>query len=802
MERPLLIPLTGLMAGLFIAGLTSFSLPAAAVYAAGAVTLTAFLHPRLPFLAALWIFMLCWGNHMLRPLIAPSLPPDHIARAVSAEPVIVEGVIDARPEPTDTGGRFFLRTEKLVTVQGERPVSGRLIVSVREGTVPFLTGDRVRFETRLREPRNFGIPGEFDYRRYLAFRRVFVTAGVPSADRVILMRAGVDYRLQRFVDGTAARLCLFIGTHLPPVEGGVLRALLLGERGMVGHDLEDAYSRAGVNHILSISGFHVGVIALVCFQLLLFAGSRSEALMLRFNLRRFILLLTLPPLVGYFFLTGAAPATFRSVVMIAAFVAALLVEREQDPLNSLMLAAFIILVVSPAALFDISFQLSFLAIWGIIVLTPLFMTPFRRLQGRLVHKLLLFLSVSLAATLATLLPVAYHFHRVSLTGLLSNFIVVPLLGYGAVLLGFAALPFIPLAPPVAVVLLRVAALLVSVADAAILRLAKIPLLPPLPATRLHILLTLLFLAVVSFIRPGRLRIAAAAVTALLCVATLLMHGDPDRGKLVVTFFSVGQGESSLVSFPDGRQMLIDGGGSLREGGSDPGERLVAPALRTLGVTRLDWLVLTHPHPDHMGGLRYIAREFPIGEFWHGPVESFGDEYRALRDTLLQRGVTVRTVAAGVGSFNAGGVRIVPLAPAAGGAPPAGEPGGEELNDTSLVLKLDAGRFSVLFTGDAGFPEEEALLRKPDLLRCSILKVGHHGSRYASSDRFLSAVFPEVGVVSAGYGNSFGLPSPVTLSRLKRHGVKLYRTDLDGTVQAVCDIRTGQYLMRTLPGSFN
>jgi competence protein ComEC len=221
----------------------------------------------------------------------------------------------------------------------------------------------------------------------------------------------------------------------------------------------------------------------------------------------------------------------------------------------------------------------------------------------------------------------------------------------------------------------------------------------------------------------------------------------------------------------------------------------------MGVTRLDWLVLTHPHPDHLRGLLSIAREFPIGEFWHGPVEEFNDDYRALREILRRHGVPVRTVAAGTGSFDAGGVRVVPLAPPRS---PLHAPfvSGEDLNDTSLVLHLSAGRFSVLFTGDAGFPGEEILLRSPALLRSTLLKVGHHGSRYATSDRFLSAVSPEVGVVSAGYGNSFGLPSPDLLARLARHGVKLYRTDLDGTVQAVCDIRNGQYLMRTLPGSFN
>jgi competence protein ComEC len=248
-------------------------------------------------------------------------------------------------------------------------------------------------------------------------------------------------------------------------------------------------------------------------------------------------------------------------------------------------------------------------------------------------------------------------------------------------------------------------------------------------------------------------------------------------------------------------MLIDGGGSLRDGGSDPGERLLAPALRSLGVDRLDWVVLTHPHPDHLRGLLHIASTFPVGEFWHGPDSDVGGDYRDLASIMMGHGVPVRSIDSTTADYGVGDVRIEALAPSPGNGVVSGSDQAGDRNETSLVLCLKIHAFSVLFTGDAGFATEETLLHRPERLHCSIMKVGHHGSRYASSDRFICATAPKYAVISAGFGNSFGLPAAETLERFNRHGVRIFRTDRDGTVQAIYDPATGLFRMRTLSGSF-
>jgi competence protein ComEC len=793
----LLIPLLAIIAGLSTACLSGFFFPSLILPPLLAATLACvFLKNRIPFLLTLFLCLFVWGDLSLEPLLSPRFPADSIVRYAGHEAYLVEGIVDGRPEWLETGGRLSVRVTRLYRAGRSGPACGRLLLYVGEGRGELLSGDLVRFESRIRRPRNFGIPGEFDYERYLALRETYATAFVPSASHVILVRSGVLYPLQNFMDGLAAQMGNRIGRLVPGGDGAVLRALILGEGGPVPRSIKDLYTRTGVNHILSISGFHVGVIAFFIFHLLLRAARCSQFLLLHANIRRSVLLLTVPVLIFYLFLTGSAPATIRSVIMITAFIAALLLERETDPVNSLMLAALCILGSSPAALFDISFQLSFMAIWGIIALTPILMGPFGSMEQGIPRKLLLFFMVSVAATATTLVPVSLHFHRTTLTGLIANFFVIPLMGYGAVVLGFSALPFMDGFPPVAEMLLTAAGFLVHLSGDILVFLDRLPLLPAWRTSALDFLLALLALAAVTFLPGKRSRIACCCSLAVLFVTARILSVDAGSGKLRIDFFSVGQGESTLVTFPDGRRMLVDGGGSSRDGGADPGERLLAPALWSMGVDRLDYMVLTHPHPDHLKGLLFPARVFEIGEFWETGISDGSEEYRTLREILDEKGVPVRRVNASTGPIAIGVVRIEPLAPLAPGRLQVSG-GDEDLNEESLVFRLSIGGFALLFTGDIGWESEERLSRTPASLRCSVLKVPHHGSRHSSSDPFIAAAAPACSLIGAGFDNRFGLPAQETLSSLRRRGGAVFRTDLDGTVTVIYG--NGKWTVSTFRG---
>jgi len=775
-QRPLLIPLCSFAGGIASAGafglsLPDYLLPLAILFA----VVAAFIHPAPPFVVALNLVFLVAGNLAPQAALRGNPAEKALLELHAGEMLLVEGRVVRRPETRENGSRIQVRPNHVFSGNEKLSLSGDIMLRVEEGRADLSSGDLVRFSGRLRAPRNYGTPGEFDAERYFALKGIVATSFARSMESVILVRRGGD-SLQRRFDSMAARIGAFIMERVPAGEGGILKALLVGDSSDIAKELRDAYSRTGVNHILSISGFHVGIIAIALFQAWFVISRIFPALLLYVNLRRVAPLMSLPLIFSYMYISGAEPATARSVLMLVFLVAGLMLEREFDHLNSLVLAAFALLLIDPGNLFDISFQLSFLALWGLIILTPLLVPLFRVAEGGMPYRLVRFFAASVAAVFVTLLPVAYYFHQATLTGLVSNFFIVPLLGYGAVVLGFASLPLIWLFPLGAGWLLAAAALLVKLSNRIIARLDELPLLPDPGVTGVDIALLIAGLLLMTLLaeRSARLRVLAAVPLILVFIHQL--PSPAAGGGVRLDFFSVGQGESTLLTFADGRRMLIDGGGALHDSGWDPGKSLLLPGLRRLGVERIDYLVLSHPHPDHLQGLAAVAENLPVGEFWETGVGS-GDAYLGLRRVLESHGVKIRRLDSGRPPLMIPGGKVTVLFPDRGAL--AGSPA--DLNETSLVMRIDAGSFSALFTGDIGIETESALLREPAKLRADILKVPHHGSRHSVLPEFFRAVSPQVALIGAGYRNSFGLPSPAMLDALSATGAVICRTDLDGTV---------------------
>jgi len=255
-----------------------------------------------------------------------------------------------------------------------------------------------------------------------------------------------------------------------------------------------------------------------------------------------------------------------------------------------------------------------------------------------------------------------------------------------------------------------------------------------------------------------------------------MDGAP-RGRLRVTFLDVGQGDAAIVDLPDGRAMVIDGGGQVGAS-SDIGARVLAPALRARRRHAVAVAALSHPHPDHFLGLPGGLARVRVGEVWdtgQGAREGLGGAYAA----FLARAPIVLP-ATTCGARTLGGARVEVLAPCPG---PRDDRGA---NDNSLVIRIGLGSRSILFTGDAERDAERELLAAPERLAADVLKVGHHGSRTSSSPDLLAAVRPSVAVVSTGARNRFGHPHPATLAALAARGVRVLRTDVVGSVVVETD----------------
>jgi competence protein ComEC len=787
-RHPLLIPFWAMAAGLCLADNSTFTVPfsvLAAVFCC--LLLSCLIKNSAPFLLCSAIFFFVLGLYSLGPYLNPALPACDIRNFASRSPVMIEGIVKSRPVDTNLGSSFVLHVERLVREGRTVPACGRLMVYVAKADVALARGDRIRCAARISVPHRLGIPGEFDYVRYLAYQGISATGRVATLDRIVLVRGAAEDSLLRRFDLIARRLGDFIRVAVPDQElSSVLTAIQVGDRKRIPDRLDDAYTDAGVNHLLSINGFHMAIIAWFIVAATLFLTTRSEFLALRLDLRRTALLISVPAMLAYLFLSGSAPSTVRSVIMLATFVLALHAERETDPLNALLLTAFLLIAINPPSLFDLSFLLSFTAMWGIVIAAPLVQWCGGKLTRSWQRNLLQFAAVSCATSFATIVPILFYFNQTSLNGIIANFLIVPILGYGALVSGFIALPFVYLFPPAAKMLLWCAAQLTALSNWLVILFARLPILSFHGITRLDMACFVCFMLLATFLRRSRSTLALCALLPLAAVVTHVSRPATVDGRLHITMLSVGQGESMLIRFPKGETMLVDSGGYLHDNGRDFGRLTLAPALGKLGVHKIDRLVLTHSHPDHIGGMQFIVRTIPVSEFWETVQGGTGEQYKQLLAALAERHIPRRPLADGDEFTFTGGVKLTVLSPPRNVAKLRLSADEVDENEESLVFRLCFGSFSMLFTADTGFPTEERMVADKAALASTVLKAGHHGSRHSTSELLLGRVSPSLALISAGRGNSFGLPARETIERLKRRGIKTWRTDQDGTIELTSD----------------
>jgi competence protein ComEC len=819
--RPVVPALLGLIVGIVVgercpqsAAWAWGALVAAAVFGAFSVAL------RHPSRAALPFIFAALGYLLIQPWVTSELPLHHVSRFSGPVKWQVTGVIDATPTVGAHRQKFVLQAETLADSGLPVAVIGKIQVTVVGAAAALAAGDRLRLQSRLSPFRNFNNPGGFDYRRYMAFAGVRVRAFCSEKELVVLARSplsGFKDRVNRSRDAVAA---VIDGQGDPPAQA-VLQALVIGRREGITPELRDAFNRAGVGHLLAISGLHIGIVATVFFRSFGWLLARIEVLLWNAWTRKGAALLSLVAVAGYGLLAGMSPSTQRAVIMVAVFLSAFIVEREPDLFNTLALAALMILIVHPPALFAVSFQLSFAAVFWILfglrrICTASCTPPSARTDTRwraAVRRVAIFFWVSLLAFLGSLPLVMVYFNQVSLVGLAANFIFVPLIGFGVVPLGVVGAGLLAFSPFLAEQVFRVALALLGWGLTGVEAIARWPwaaVKTVTPSTLEVICFYAVLWGGLQWLRPspeaspemsapavagGRRRNFAALL--VLTVALLTAAGDIGywfyqrfwRSDLRVTVLDVQQGSCALVEFPGGQCMLIDGGGFPDSTRFDIGERVVAPFLWRRKIRTLDTLVLSHPDSDHLNGLLYIARHFNIKQVWSNQEAGENSGYRVFREILAQRAIPhpdFRTLSR---NCRIGGVAVEVLYPPTDFSEKKAYDRWRNTNNNSLVLRLQLGAHAFLFPGDIMAAGEAELVRSVRPAAGAVTLVApHHGSRSSSTPAFLDWSQPNTIVISSRGGARGQQPHPSVLARYRALNAAVYTTFTHGAVAFETDGR--------------
>lgn len=611
-------------------------------------------------------------------------------------------------------------------------------------------------------------PNAFDYKDYLQRNDIYWIFDVDklSLETCYQQSDGILTSLKAIRHNEIAR----IKDTLPVETSALAAALIFGDSNLFNPETERSYQKIGIVHLLAISGLHVGLLTGMIYFLCIRMGVTKE--------KTEILLMAYLPV--YAVITGLAPPVVRAAAMLVMLIGSRRISLRITPLDAVSAAFMLMALIQPSIIFDTGFQLSFAVSFSLVISAPVILKSFTSFVKQTA-------AASFIAQLSSLPVILATFYEVSAISIFANLLFVPLFSFvllPLLLITYVILLILGVLPSFFMYLLEN---LVHHVNLFAMKLSELPIstiiigkLEPFLLIVQVILIPLFFFKWEGFIfkklKPPLWLFALPLLP--LFIQILLPYLNP-YGQ--ITFLDVGQGDSIFIRMPHNQgNYLIDTGGVLsfekehwaqRGSPYDPGMKIVVPFLKSEGVRTVDKLILTHGDADHIGGAVALLEEIRVKQLILPRVEERSVLELEIMDIANEKGADIYIAGLGTG-WTTAGVDFRILNPS--------ETDGER-NDQSIVLLAAIGGNKWLFTGDLGIEGESSVARKTKDIDIDALKIGHHGSKYSSSELFLERTQPDFAVISVGENNRYGHPADEVIERLEERGMQIFRTDEDGAI---------------------
>jgi competence protein ComEC len=782
--HPLILPAAAMILG--VLGGSWLLPPAWAMFAlAGALGICLLFYgvryARLP----IWLISLCClflGAGLFMHSQPGPLPTTHIKHLAKNRPTELSGMVVKAPEPK--GHR------RLITLSasnyGGQTTNGLLQLSLHEAIPPPRVGDNIRVRARLRPFSSFANPGGFDYAAFMASKRLWAQGFLGSRTKIEHTGQGDLPYLKQLVESKREYLGELLDRLEPCPARGLLRALILGQRGELPGGVKDAFAATGTAHLLAISGLHMALVWGAMFLLLRLGLAAIPGLALRLPVLKLASMLALVPCLAYAALAGLSTPTLRALIMAATLSAALWLGRPYRSSGALALSALLIMGLWPTSPFQVSFLLSFTAVASILLIAvPLTKNLWKRTYKIKPLAFLLASWLVSAVVGLTLLPLTLHtFHQLPWLLLPANMIAVPLLSLTilpiALLGSFCAL----FAPGLGLAILGLAQLtggwlLDYIGYLASFDWAVSFMAGPKPHT-----LILFYAALLAWVLFwGRLRIFVGGILSAAALAAWLIGAmpPPADGRLTVWVLDVGDGSATVARVPDGRVLVVDGGG-WPGSGFDFGKSVVGPFLWSQGLSRIDLIISSHSESKRSGGLAFVARWFNPALIWTNGDKPKRGFYAKLYEVAQGRNIPLKSHTGLKRRHNLGLASLHLAWPPIGGAPP----NLKYASDRSIWLGLKAGQTGIwLPSGNGPYVEHRVADRLPRWDQ-AVLIAPRNGAKASCTKHLLHRVRPGVVVFPCACYGFRRSPHPGSLARVIGFGAKHYSTAEFGCIKLVSD----------------